>query len=438
MAAIIAVDLVLAGDNAVVIALAARRLPPELQKRAVIAGTFGAVLARVVLVFFALWLLEIPGLSIGGGLLLFYVAWRLAASDDNEQTDNRPAAKNFWQAMRTIIIADIVMGLDNILAIAGASRGNFELVVIGFALSVPIMIGGSVLILRLMKKAPWLVTAGAALLIAIAMRMILDDNLIGEHFPKQWEWPAVIAGALLFTIVIVLLQKRGADDGGDSPVTTVTEKGESQGGNDKNTRDVVKRSAARVVVESDSCQIAKEEKMTKFKLQFPEEDIPEIAARWDTDIDKPMLALRPNVCKQGRLTLAELQEVADWLVDSERGQRNVHIAKNTEEEVVAITSEVLLPCDDAHKQWQTLCKLHGVGPSVASTVLHWFAQGDFPIATQPALRSCSADGLDFGESDAWIEYTQFCRDLAARHKITMRTLDRALRQYDIDRRAGKV
>ena len=250
LAAIIAVDLVLAGDNAVVIALAARRLPPELQKRAVIAGTFGAVLARVVLVFFALWLLEIPGLSIGGGLLLFYVAWRLAASDDNEQTDNRPAAKNFWQAMRTIIIADIVMGLDNILAIAGASRGNFELVVIGFALSVPIMIGGSVLILRLMKKAPWLVTAGAALLIAIAMRMILDDNLVGEHFPKQWEWPAVIAGALLFTIVIVLLQRRGADNGGNSPVTTVTEKGESQGGDDTNVRKIAKHAAAHTIIES--------------------------------------------------------------------------------------------------------------------------------------------------------------------------------------------
>ena len=250
LAAIIAVDLVLAGDNAVVIALAARRLPPELQKRAVIAGTFGAVLARVVLVFFALWLLEIPGLSIGGGLLLFYVAWRLAAADDNEQTDDRPAAKNFWQAMRTIIIADIVMGLDNILAIAGASRGNFELVVIGFALSVPIMIGGSVLILRLMKKAPWLVTAGAALLIAIAMRMILDDNLVGEHFPKQWEWPTVIAGALLFTIVIVLLQRRGADNGGDSPVTTVTEKGESQGGYDTNVRKIAKHAAAHTIIES--------------------------------------------------------------------------------------------------------------------------------------------------------------------------------------------
>ena len=250
LAAIIAVDLVLAGDNAVVIALAARRLPPELQKRAVIAGTFGAVLARVVLVFFALWLLEIPGLSIGGGLLLFYVAWRLAAADDNEQTDNRPAAKNFWQAMRTIIIADIVMGLDNILAIAGASRGNFELVVIGFALSVPIMIGGSVLILRLMKKAPWLVTAGAALLIAIAMRMILDDNLVGEHFPKQWEWPAVIAGAAVFTIIIVLLQRRGADNGGDSPVTAATEKGESQDGDNTNVRKIAKHAAAHTIIES--------------------------------------------------------------------------------------------------------------------------------------------------------------------------------------------
>ncbi len=199
LTAIIAVDLLLAGDNAVVIALAARRLPPKLQRRAVIAGTFGAILARVVLVFAALRLLQVPGLSAIGGALLFVIAWRLAASEKPEEKE-RPAAKHFWSAMRAIIAADIVMGLDNILAIAGASRGDFSLVVIGFALSVPIMIGGSVLILKMMEKAPWLARAGALLLAVIGARMIIDDALLQGEFSPGWEWAAVAFATILFAV----------------------------------------------------------------------------------------------------------------------------------------------------------------------------------------------------------------------------------------------
>ena len=202
-------DLLLAGDNAVVIALAARGLPKHLQKRAIIAGTFGAVLVRIILVFFALQLLELSGLRVVGGVLLFYVAWRLAAADDGgEQQQQSPAAQNFWQAMRTIVIADVVMGLDNILAIAGASGGDLTLVIIGFALSVPIMIGGSVMILRLMTKAPWLVTAGAALLAGIGSRMILDDNITHDIIPAAWHWPAIAAAVVLFTAAVLFFNGR--------------------------------------------------------------------------------------------------------------------------------------------------------------------------------------------------------------------------------------
>ena len=219
LTAIIFVDLVLAGDNAVVIALAARNLPKHLQKRAVYAGTAGAIIVRVALVFFALQLLRLPGLSMAGGLLLYYVAWRLISGDISEH-ESTPA-KNFWAAMRTIIIADTVMGLDNILAIAGASGGDLGLVIFGFLLSIPIMVWCSMLILRIMEKAPWLVVAGGALLAAIAGRMILDDKLVRDYWQMEWhiaaEWTAIIAFAAIFTAATVVVCKRvkarNANDG---------------------------------------------------------------------------------------------------------------------------------------------------------------------------------------------------------------------------------
>ena len=213
LAAIVLIDLLLAGDNAVVIALAARRLPPRLQKKAVWAGTAGAILARIVLVFFALQLLKIPGLLVVGGLVLYWVAWRLLAKEEGGE-DSNPAAETFWAAMRTIVVADVVMGLDNILAIAGASKGDWGLVIFGFALSIPIMVGGSMLILKLMQKAPWLAAVGCGLLAIIAGRMILDDNWLREQWRGDWpillEWGVIAASAAVFTAAAILWTRRRA------------------------------------------------------------------------------------------------------------------------------------------------------------------------------------------------------------------------------------
>ncbi|MGI9306072.1 MAG: TerC family protein [Gammaproteobacteria bacterium] len=202
LAAIVLVDLVLAGDNAVVIALAARKLPPHLQKKAVIAGTAGAIVVRVVLVFFALQLLRLPGLSLVGGLLLYYIAWRLL--DDGDHDREFKGGDSFWAAMKTIIIADTVMGLDNILAIAGASGGDLPLVIFGFLLSIPIMVGGSMLILKLLQKARWLLVGGCGLLAAIAGRMIADDVWLRSQreafeLSAAVEWAAILAAAVIFT-----------------------------------------------------------------------------------------------------------------------------------------------------------------------------------------------------------------------------------------------
>src|SRR5690242_12352890 len=137
---IVLLDLVLAGDNAIVIALAARKLPPPLQKKAVFWGSFGAVAVRIALTAVVVWLLELPGLMLAGGLLLLPIAWKLLKQ--NEASHDVAAADGFWAALRTIVVADALMGLDNVLAIAGASRGDLLLVVLGLAVSVPLVVWG--------------------------------------------------------------------------------------------------------------------------------------------------------------------------------------------------------------------------------------------------------------------------------------------------------
>ena len=137
LAAIIVIDLVLAGDNAIVIALAARNLPKDLQRRAVLWGTFGAVAVRATLTVAVLWLLEIPGLMLAGGLLLAWIAYRLLAGDEGGREHDVAPAKSFWAAMRTIVVADAVMGLDNVLAVAGAAHGSILLVVTGLLVRSP-------------------------------------------------------------------------------------------------------------------------------------------------------------------------------------------------------------------------------------------------------------------------------------------------------------
>ena len=132
LAAIIVVDILLAGDNAVVIAMAARRLPPEHRKRAIWGGTALAILVRVSLVFFVTFLLRLPGLQIVGGSLLLIVAWRMTHPEESRAPGDDKSAANLREAIMAIVVADTVMGLDNILAVAGAARGDFTLVIVGF------------------------------------------------------------------------------------------------------------------------------------------------------------------------------------------------------------------------------------------------------------------------------------------------------------------
>ena len=138
--AIIVIDLVLAGDNAIVIAMAARNLPADLQKRAIIWGAVGAIAVRSVMTLIVVYLLKSPGLILVGGLLLVWIAYRLLHSGEEEESSDSAASMTFWGAMKTIIVADAVMGLDNVLAVAGAAQGSYLLVVLGLIISIPIVV----------------------------------------------------------------------------------------------------------------------------------------------------------------------------------------------------------------------------------------------------------------------------------------------------------
>ena len=147
--AIVIIDLVLAGDNAIVIALASRSLPPHLRKQAIVWGAVGAIAVRSVMTLVVVWLLKIPGLLLAGGVLLLWIAYRLLLPENGEGENGKvQPVVNFWGAIQTIVVADMVMGLDNVLAVAGAAQGSYLLVVLGLLISVPIVVWGSTLMLR--------------------------------------------------------------------------------------------------------------------------------------------------------------------------------------------------------------------------------------------------------------------------------------------------
>jgi YjbE family integral membrane protein len=199
LAAIVVIDLVLAGDNAIVIALAARSLPKALQRRAVLWGTVGAVVVRASLTVAVLWLLQIPGLMLAGGLLLAWIAYRLLAGEEGGPERDVAPATGFWAAMRTIVIADAVMGLDNVLAVAGAAHGSALLVILGLLISIPIVVWGSTLILRWLERFPALLYAGGAVLAWTAAKMIASEPLLAERLGaplKAVVYLAVIGGVL--------------------------------------------------------------------------------------------------------------------------------------------------------------------------------------------------------------------------------------------------
>ena len=179
--AIILIDLVLAGDNAIVIALAARNLPPEHQNKAIMWGTVGAIVIRSAMTVGVVWLLKIPGLMLVGGLGLLWIAYKLI-TDTSEDEHQGGTATTFWGAMKTIIVADALMGVDNVLGVAGAANGDFTLVVIGLLISIPIVVLGSKLVLQLVEKWPVIIHLGAAVLAFTAAQMIINEKLLDPIF----------------------------------------------------------------------------------------------------------------------------------------------------------------------------------------------------------------------------------------------------------------
>ena len=197
--AIVIIDLVLAGDNAIVIALAARSLPADLRKKAIIWGTVGAIAVRSSMTIIVVWLLMIPGLRFIGGLALVWIAWKLLVPKQEEGAHAKPA-DNFWGAMKTIVIADAIMGLDNVLAVAGAAKGSFLLVVLGLLISIPIVVWGSTLILKWVDRFPVIVYIGAGVLAWTAAQMMLHEPLLVPYIDnvvRGITYAAVVGGVLL-------------------------------------------------------------------------------------------------------------------------------------------------------------------------------------------------------------------------------------------------
>jgi YjbE family integral membrane protein len=177
--AIVLIDVVLGGENALVIAMASRNLPEDLRKKALLWGTFGAVAVRFLCVAALTYLLMIPGLRIIGGFALLYIAYTLVTPHEDEHKEVS-ASTSFWGAMATIVWADAVMGLDNALAIAGAAGGNWWLIIFGLLLSVPIILFGSTVVAKIMDRWPRTIWIGAGVLIIVALKMIWAEPLLQE------------------------------------------------------------------------------------------------------------------------------------------------------------------------------------------------------------------------------------------------------------------
>ncbi|GAP36434.1 TerC family protein [Piscinibacter sakaiensis] len=223
VAQIIMIDILLGGDNAVVIALACRKLPPKQRTLGILWGTAGAILLRVILIFFALTLLAIPFLKLVGALLLVWIGVKLLAPDDEDEHGNIEGSDRLWGAVKTVIVADLVMSIDNVIAIAGAAESaggdhKMPLVIFGLIVSIPIIVWGSQLVIKLMDRFPVIITAGGMLLGWIAGTMaVTDPALVNPDVVAQLpkivatdaiKYGAGIAGALLVLAIGKWVQAR--------------------------------------------------------------------------------------------------------------------------------------------------------------------------------------------------------------------------------------
>lgn len=224
---IVLIDIVLAGDNALVIALACRNLEKKYQWPAIMVGTGGAILLRVIFVLIVDQLMQIPYLKLVGGLLLLWIGWKLVQGDDSHGSDIK-ASSSLWGAIRTIIIADAVMSLDNAIAIAAAAKGDTTLIVLGLLISIPLVVFGAQLIMFLVSRYPIIVVAGGALLGWIAGNTIVSDPAYAKSlvaaFP-QAKLAFEIAGAVFVVAVGYFLQYRAKQKRKKDPVDLATHAG---------------------------------------------------------------------------------------------------------------------------------------------------------------------------------------------------------------------
>jgi len=211
---VLVVNLILSGDNAVVIAMAARTLEGANRKKAIVWGAAGAVALRLVFAGVITLLLEVPLLQVAGGLLLVWIAWGLVHEDDDEGEEKVKAGSSTWQAVRIIIVADAVMSLDNVIALVQAARiegeVDFALLVIGLATTIPLVIFGAALLTSLLNRFPVLVYAGAGLLVYLAVEMFFADKVTHpylEHY-ESFEWIIGIVAAGIFIAVAWLWARR--------------------------------------------------------------------------------------------------------------------------------------------------------------------------------------------------------------------------------------
>ena len=199
-AAIFLINLMLSGDNAIVIALAARKLPQRLQMRAIVLGTVGAVLVRIIMTLAVVWLLRIPGLLFVGGVALIWIGYKLLIPEDDHDGPRVARATGVWGAIRTIVVADLVMGVDNVIGVAGAAQGSYILVVLGLATSIPIVVWGSTWLLKFIERHPAIVYLGAAVLLWTAAKMIaaepLAQDALSEPMLVAFLYSSVVFGVL--------------------------------------------------------------------------------------------------------------------------------------------------------------------------------------------------------------------------------------------------
>ena len=212
LAAIIVIDLVLAGDNAIVIGLAARNVPQEHQRRVILWGTFGAIAVRVVLTSVVVWLLKIPGFLLVGGVALAWIGWKLTDETGGGEHKIAPTS-SIRGAIQTIIVADAVMGVDNVLAIGGAAHGSVMLVLIGLAVSIPIVVWGSTIVLKAVERFPQILWIGAGVLGWTAAKMIASEPLLVPMFDAEPSLRTVLYVAIIGALVAAPMWRHASPQG---------------------------------------------------------------------------------------------------------------------------------------------------------------------------------------------------------------------------------